>query len=67
VARHVAGRSVESIYLVGGTACFPGIDGVVGQITGIRTCIPGFPLFVTPLGTAMFHTPEGNEVNDERR
>jgi ethanolamine utilization protein EutJ len=63
VARHVAAHAVESIYLVGGTACFPGIDGVVAQVTGIRTVIPGFPLFVTPLGTAMYNLPGSNEVN----
>ncbi len=62
VARHVAAHAVEAIYMVGGTACFPGIDGVVEQVTGIRTRIPGFPLFVTPLGTAMFNIQEGNEV-----
>jgi ethanolamine utilization protein EutJ len=56
VARHVATHAVEAIYLVGGTACFPGIDKVVEAVTGIRTVIPGAPLFVTPLGTAMYHT-----------
>ena len=55
VARHVAAHAVETIYLVGGTACFPGMDKVVEQVTGIRTVIPGFPLFVTPLGTAMYN------------
>lgn len=66
VARHVEGHSVETAYLVGGTACFPGIDRVVEQVTGIRTIIPGYPLFVTPLGTAMHHIPEENEVNHGR-
>ena len=63
VARHVAAHAVEAIYLVGGTACFRGIDKVVEEVTGIRTVIPGFPLFVTPLGTAMYDNPEKNEVN----
>ncbi len=63
VARHVAAHAVETIYLVGGTACFPGMDKVVEQVTGIRTIIPGFPLFVTPLGTAMYNVSEKNEVN----
>ncbi|HSM75815.1 MAG TPA: ethanolamine utilization protein EutJ [Desulfobacterales bacterium] len=62
VARHVAAHAVDSIYLVGGTACFAGIDGVVQEVTGIRTVIPGFPLFVTPLGTAMYNLPDKNEV-----
>ncbi|HSO18423.1 MAG TPA: ethanolamine utilization protein EutJ [Desulfosarcina sp.] len=62
VARHVAGHAVEALYLVGGTACFPGMDQVVQEVTGIRTVIPGYPLFVTPLGTAMYNLSEGNEV-----
>ena len=62
VARHVAGHAVEAIYLVGGTACFSGLDRVVEEVTGIRTRIPGHPLFVTPLGTAMSHIPDRNEV-----
>jgi len=54
VARHVAAHPVETIYLVGGTACFTGIDQVVQEVTGIQTVIPGHPLFVTPLGVAMY-------------
>ncbi len=53
VARHIAAHPVETIYLVGGTACFTGIDRVVQEVTGVRTVIPGHPLFVTPLGVAM--------------
>jgi ethanolamine utilization protein EutJ len=54
VARHIAGHAVETIYLVGGTACFAGIDRVVAEVTGIKTIIPEHPLFVTPLGVAMY-------------
>ncbi len=53
VARHITRRPVETIYLVGGTSCFAGIDQVVQQVTGIKTIIPCHPLFVTPLGVAM--------------
>jgi ethanolamine utilization protein EutJ len=56
VARHVAAHPVETIYLVGGTACFTGIDRVVQEVTDIQTVIPGHPLFVTPLGVAMHDT-----------
>jgi ethanolamine utilization protein EutJ len=56
VARHIATHPVETIYLVGGTACFTGIDEVVQEVTGVPTIIPGFPLFVTPLGVAMQDT-----------
>lgn len=63
VARHIATHPVETIYLVGGTACFSGIDRVVQQVTGVKTMIPGHPLFVTPLGVAMYNSSEINEVN----
>lgn len=63
VARQAAAHAVETIYLVGGTACFPGIDQVVQEVTGIRTCIPGDPRFVTPLGTAMVHASENEVAN----
>jgi ethanolamine utilization protein EutJ len=53
VARHIAGYKVDTIYLVGGTARFPGIEGVIEEVTGIKTIIPGDPLFVTPVGIAM--------------
>ena len=53
VARHVAAHPVDTIYLVGGTACFTGIDRVVQEVTGIETIIPDHPIFVTPLGVAM--------------
>jgi ethanolamine utilization protein EutJ len=53
VRRHIAGHAVETIYLVGGTVAFPGMAGVVEEITGVKTLVPGEPLFVTPLGIAM--------------
>jgi len=56
VTRHTANHPVETIYLVGGTACFSGIERVVEQVTGIKTIIPDRPLFVTPLGVAMYNT-----------
>lgn len=63
VARHVAPHPVEAIYLVGGAACFTGIDRVVAEVTGVRTIIPGHPLFVTPLGVAMHNLAKVSEVN----
>lgn len=53
VERHIRGRKVPSITLVGGTALFPGMAGVVEEITGIPTRVPGHPLFITPLGIAL--------------
>lgn len=59
VTRHVElyrsqnGHSVDQLILVGGTAKFPGIAGVLEEYTGIPTQVPDRPLFVTPLGIAM--------------
>jgi len=33
--RHIAGRRVETLYLVGGACLFPGIDAVVAEVTGV--------------------------------
>jgi ethanolamine utilization protein EutJ len=54
-ARHIAGRSVERLYLVGGACAFPGMDRVIEEVTGVPTCLPGKPLFITPLGIALEH------------
>lgn len=51
--RHVRGRRVPSIVLVGGSSAFTGMAGVVAEYTGIPTWVPPNPLFVTPLGIAM--------------
>ncbi len=53
INRHVAGRKVKKLYLVGGTCAYPGMAKVVQDFTGIETVVPGSPLFVTPLGIAM--------------
>jgi ethanolamine utilization protein EutJ len=53
IRRHVSGRNVKRLYLVGGTCAFLGMDKVVQEYTGIETVLPGSPLFVTPLGIAM--------------
>jgi ethanolamine utilization protein EutJ len=53
VRRHIAGHKVDTIYLVGGTCAYPGMDQVIQEVTGIDTVLPGNPLFITPLGIAM--------------
>ncbi len=63
IERHVAGRDVGTIHLVGGTATFPGIASIVRTETGITTVVPSRPLFVTPLGVAL-HDDRG--AIDER-
>jgi len=57
VRRHIAGYPVETVYLVGGTANVPRIADVIQEYTGIRTVLPGQPLFITPLGIAMNNNP----------
>jgi ethanolamine utilization protein EutJ len=58
VQRHIAGRNVQTLYLVGGACAFPGMDRVIAEVTGVPTCLPGNPLFITPLGIALEHGKE---------
>lgn len=53
VARHVSGKDVKTLTLVGGSTCFPGMVDVVQEYTGLETNIPSKPLFVTPIGIAI--------------
>src|SRR5574341_68208 len=53
VRRHIAGHNVDTLYLVGGTCAYPGMDQVIQEYTGVKTVVPGTPLFITPLGIAM--------------
>jgi ethanolamine utilization protein EutJ len=54
-ARHVRPHAVERVVLVGGTSAFRAMDRVVEEYTGIPTETPRRPLFVTPLGIAMYN------------
>ncbi len=56
IERHLHGARPESITLVGGTALFPGMAGVIEEVTGIPTRIPDRPMFITPLGIALADT-----------
>ena len=58
VARHVAGYTVESIALVGGTSAFPGMAEAVSEYTGLPAWVPDYPAFVTPLGMAFMNQVE---------
>jgi ethanolamine utilization protein EutJ len=53
IARHIRGRRPTSITLVGGTTLFPGMAGVIEEVTGIPTIVPAQPMFITPLGIAL--------------
>ncbi len=53
INEHIKGHDIESISLVGGTACLSGIEKIIEKQTGIITHKPQNPMFVTPLGIAM--------------
>jgi ethanolamine utilization protein EutJ len=53
VSRHIRGYRVETLYMVGGTCCFPGIEEVMAAETGLNVVKPDHPLLVTPLGIAL--------------
>jgi ethanolamine utilization protein EutJ len=58
---HLRGWSPGTLYLVGGTSCFPGIVDVIASETGLPVALPVNPLLVTPLGIALscLKTAEG--------
>jgi ethanolamine utilization protein EutJ len=53
VLQNVRDYSVATVYLVGGTSCFPGIEQVMEAETGFSVERPVSPLLVTPLGIAL--------------
>lgn len=53
VKNHTQNYDVNEIYLVGGTSCLEGIEGIIEKETGIKTIKPKNPFLVTPLGIAM--------------
>lgn len=59
INRHIAGHAVETLYLVGGTCAYPGMDRVIEEYTGVSTRVPVSPLFVTPLGIALHNRDQG--------
>ena len=52
VVNSTRGWPVPQVYLVGGTASFPGFADVFSQASGMAATVPVSPLFVTPLGIA---------------
>ncbi len=53
VRRHIQGRDVEAVYLVGGTCCLKDVESVIAKETGRPVYKPSNPLLVTPLGIAL--------------
>ncbi|WP_218961387.1 ethanolamine utilization protein EutJ [Desulfobotulus mexicanus] len=53
VKRHIEGRDISAIYLVGGTCCLKDMEKVMEKETGIPVYKPANPFLVTPMGIAM--------------
>lgn len=53
VARHIKGRNVKAVYLVGGTCCLPGMEKEIEKEVGVPVYKPANPFLVTPLGIAL--------------
>lgn len=53
VRHHLKHHPVKTLYMVGGTSCFPGIEAVMREETGLEVLRPHHPLLVTPLGIAL--------------
>lgn len=53
VNRHIEGRDISAIYLVGGTCCLKDMEKVIEKDTGKPVYKPANPFLVTPLGIAL--------------
>ena len=53
INRHIAGRDVSVIYLVGGTCCLKDMESIIAKETGKTVCKPSNPFLVTPFGIAL--------------
>ena len=63
VKKSIEGHKVDTIYLVGGTCCFEGVEGVMQKQLGITVVKPDNPMLVTPLGIALGSMIEGSKEN----
>jgi ethanolamine utilization protein EutJ len=60
VRRHIEGRDVPAVHLVGGTCCLRGMEDVIARETGLPVFKPANPLLVTPLGIALNCREDGH-------
>ena len=59
VKAHISGHAVDTVYLTGGTCCFPGIAPLFEKELGIKVECPDYPLLLTPLAIACLPLMEG--------
>lgn len=60
VKKSIEGHKVDTIYLVGGTCCFEGVEGVMEKQLKIPVVKPDNPMLVTPLGIALGSMLQGS-------
>ena len=60
VRRHIEGRGVRAVHLVGGTCCLRGMEDVIARETGLPVYKPVNLLLVTPLGIALNCLEDGH-------
>lgn len=54
IQKHISPFHVPCVYLVGGSSGLRGLAEVVEEFTGVPTFTPPYPMFVTPIGVAMY-------------
>jgi len=59
VKKHIEGRNISAIYLVGGTCCLTDMETVFEQELGIPVYKPANPFLVTPMGIALSSVNQG--------
>lgn len=53
INKHIQGRDISAIYLVGGTCCLKDMEKIIERETGKPVYKPRNPFLVTPLGIAL--------------
>ncbi|MDO4541330.1 MAG: ethanolamine utilization protein EutJ [Bacillota bacterium] len=64
IGNSVKGHKVDTIYLVGGTCCFEGVEKVLEKQLKIRVVKPDNPMLVTPLGIALGSMKQGQQEDN---
>ena len=59
VKAHISGHAVDTVYLTGGTCCFPGIAPLFEKELGLKVECPDYPLLLPPLAIACLPLMEG--------
>ena len=59
IGNSIDGYKVDTVYLVGGTCCFEGVEAVLEKQLNIKVVKPDNPMLVTPLGIALGSMEQG--------